>query len=235
MYFSRQKDDSLGGVSNWHLVKTIYRHEGLRRVVFRVLKKLAKPVIQIDRYVFTLRDLILEDAGQQAQVPVTARLLTLEDAECFAVTFNQPPDRVRQRFGEGYQCFVGIVDDQMVHFQWFLGCSTSRNVTFGNSGFAFVLRPGDTYAGGTYTLPSWRGKGIAAKVSLAKFNYLKSCGHTRKVGFHQGVGIQHVRSFARIRKPIAQRNVYIVRVFKLSKAWVFGAKTDEFFAFVRVQ
>lgn len=195
MYFSRQKDDSLGGVSNWHLVKTIYRHEGLRRVVFRVLKKLAKPVIQIDRYVFTLRDLILEDAGQQAQVPVTARLLTLEDAECFAVTFNQPPDRVRQRFGEGYQCFVGIVDDQMVHFQWFLGCSTSRNVTFGNSGFAFVLRPGDTYAGGTYT----------------------------------------VRSFARIRKPIAQRNVYIVRVFKLSKAWVFGAKTDEFFAFVRVQ
>ncbi len=219
---------------NWELLKEIYKYGGLAGTVPRIIKKLVKPVIQIDRYIFHQRDLSVVNSEHLAQVPLVVRLLATRDAEDFAETFRQSAERVCQRLSAGDQCFIGMVGNQIVHHQWFLVSSTHCHLPVESSGVALVIGPGDVYSYTGYTLPAWRGKGIAANVALVKHRYLKSLGCTRKLSYIRGDNIQAARSFGKVGNWKAERAVYTVRLFRSSRPWIFGAVTDADFSFVRL-
>jgi hypothetical protein len=122
----------------------------------------------------------------------------------------------------------------MLHFEWFLLSSKERYIPFGKTGWALVIPPGDAYSYSSYTLPAWRGKGIAANVAMVKYDYLKMAGCTRKLHHHDRNRIQYVRSSVKPNNLKAKRIVYSVRVLRSKKSWLFGTNTDEAFAFVKM-
>jgi len=221
--------------SNWDLLKEIYRYGGLSATVLRISKKLVKPVIRIDRYIFHQRDLSVVNSEYLAKVPLVVRQLTMQEAEVFGETFKQSAERVRERLSSGDQCFIGIAGKQIVHHQWFVISSTHRHLPVANTGFALVIRPGDAYAYSGYTLPAWRGKGIAPCVSSVKHQYLKSLGCTRKLSYKRGDNIWSARWTGKFGNWRAERSVYTVRLFRSSRPWIFGARSDEAFSFVRMR
>lgn len=219
--------------SSWDRLREVYRYEGLHDVVSRTLKRAVKPIIQIDRYIVHERDLTVANSEITARVPLEVRLLKIGDAEDFAATFMQSAERVRQRLTNGDECIIGIVGNQMVHFQWFLVSSKLCRVPIGEFGLALVIRPGDVYSCSGYTLQDWRGKGIAAEVASVKHQYLRSLGCTRKFSDVRADNVQSSRAFGKVGNWTATRTVWVVRVFRSRRPWIFGTASDQSFCFVR--
>jgi GNAT superfamily N-acetyltransferase len=221
--------------SHWHRLAEVYRYEGAHRILVRTVKKVCKPIVEVNRFSFNERNLTITHAPVKARVPLEIRLLRIEEAEDFAEVFNQSVDRIRQRLAEEDQCMLGIVDKQMVHFQWFSVSSKLHHVPVAESGLAIVIKPGDVYISSAYTLRNWRGKGIAAEVAAVKHQYLRSLGCTRKFSYHRVENIMSPRAFTKNgRERSATRTVWVISLFGSRWRWVFGAANDQSFSFVRV-
>jgi len=160
--------------------KTIayYKHYGVLQLLKRFFGLLG--LVPFSRtLIFIILD--LTDFTDDVKKPYSFQLATTEDMQNeqdyqdYAKYYGLTKKEIIYRLQRGLRLFILKENSKMVYFLWM----EQKNATI--KGFSMPLQlPQDiVYNSGAYTLPDYRGKGIASKVKKEVFHSLKKEGVTK--------------------------------------------------------
>jgi hypothetical protein len=93
-----------------------------------------------------------------ARLPVRMAVLSPDELpQLAAFRPDLDPDVIRRRLGQGHCCFVAWHEDRIVHAGW----AATREAWVDILDCEFPLEPGDVYQFDSYTVPAFRGSGVA--------------------------------------------------------------------------
>jgi GNAT superfamily N-acetyltransferase len=157
---------------------TIIAQEGLRRGLQRIVKEVLPLPLRRIEYVVRARLLTESPVIPTPRIPVTIRLATIADLNKFkgVATFSEIKAYAK-RFARGHFCFMALYRDRLVAYTW-----AAVEVDPKLEGAAVRLKPGDAYIGFIFTVPAYRGQGIAPVLAAYRSHYLKELGYQRTIG-----------------------------------------------------
>jgi GNAT superfamily N-acetyltransferase len=130
------------------------------------------------RLLLLQRSLAQEIPEPAARVPVIVEILPPEAAdELFACRPETARARVLQRWRAGHLCFVARHEGAVVSSCW----TATANAYSEYLEYAIDLAPGDAYLFDAFTLPRYRGNGVAHAVCMRQLRYLQQTGHRRAI------------------------------------------------------
>jgi hypothetical protein len=114
------------------------------------------------------------DAGGAASA--TCSVLSPDDLRAYAAFRpQQGEDVARRRFARGDHCLVVWHEGAIVHAGW----AATRRVYIPYLESDMLVIPGDIYSYDSYTLPAFRGKGLAVAKSILLQTHFRSLGYRR--------------------------------------------------------
>ena len=163
----------------------VLRREGVGELVRRAIRKLLRPVIQVNRWYFLEGDHADPPSPPPppARVPLEIRLARPKDFEAHAEDLrrvHQEAAKVEGRLARGDVAMLGLVEGQLAHVQWLAFASP---IDIEEVGVRLFLGPGETYSYGVETLPEWRGHGIHPVMSFRRTEYERAWGIVRHVSY----------------------------------------------------
>lgn len=123
-------------------------------------------------------------------LPAVIARLTEEDLPAYRrFRPDQPADEVQKRMARGDRCFAAWYERRIVHAAW---AATGRvHVPYLRRDL--ILEPGEAYMHDSYTLPAYRGYGLAKAEGVYRLQHFWQEGYRRglcvvavenKIGFH---------------------------------------------------
>jgi len=160
------------------------RHEGVGGLFRRTVRKMLRPVVQVDRWYFVEGDHSEPPPPPPpARVPLEIRIALPQDLEAHAEDLcrvDQDPAKVQARLARGDTAILGLVGGRLAHVQWL---AFSSPIDIEEVGVRLFLGPREGYSYGVATLPEWRGYGIYPVVLFRRMEYERACNLLRHVAY----------------------------------------------------
>ncbi len=198
-------------------IEKYYRRYGLTGGVLVFAKKMSmrliRPIIKYDEVVLVKRP--LEHAGKKyAIIPeVSLEIVILKEGdyeELRTVSGNRDDDFIRSRMKNGESCYVARHNGRICFYSW---VSTGERVVNCDRK-EIPIGKGEIYIRDCFTLPEFRGKGIAPYF----YDYISGIfgdrGFKRAVAYVMGENYPSIRSFEKAGFSIYERVSFIKPFFR---------------------
>jgi hypothetical protein len=172
------------------------RWYGLGGICLGMAKRVAKPLLDIQRFSILEADLSAPETPVVCRIPVEIRELTIAEIAVFADAFRAvqvDPQKMRARLQAGHKCFVAISRGSLVHFRW-TACS---QLYVAEIDATVHLALPEAFSYHAMTFPSWRGNAISGAVIAAQNKHLREEGFQRNFTYVRAYNRPSIRSHMR--------------------------------------
>ncbi|MDH5483419.1 MAG: GNAT family N-acetyltransferase [Candidatus Bathyarchaeota archaeon] len=145
----------------------------------------------------------------KAKIEVDVKVVQSDDIPIVSKTFEDFATYAKERFEKGCICFGAISNEKFVHLKWF-GFHEMPVVEIDRQ---IWLSPDSAYLFGSFTVPDYRGLGIAPKVMEKAFQYLSGIGIKRVYAVQRQDNIPNLR----VRQKERWRNIGSLTYIRILK------------------
>jgi GNAT superfamily N-acetyltransferase len=173
----------------------------LQVLTMKVMTTFYRRMVFVSRPIDSIPDL-------KPRLPVIIRMITGEDLPAYREFSSFPStDEIEARFERGHRCFAAFLDGRIVHAGW---VATGR-VYVPYLRRDLILLPGDIYLYNHYTLPEYRGYGLAKARGVHVLRHYQNEGYTRSSGV---IAAENRAGFGPV-KPTGYRPIGIYSYLRL--------------------
>jgi ribosomal protein S18 acetylase RimI-like enzyme len=149
----------------------ILRERGWRSLVFLVLADLG-----YRRLLLLERDLSEPLPAIEAKIPLDFSVLTPDELGEYLVFHDEDPrHELEARFGRGDECFVARSQGQIVCANW----AATNEHTMRFVRYRLRIATGEVYVYDSFTLPAFRGRGVAPALAVHMIEHFRRAGLAR--------------------------------------------------------
>jgi len=198
------------------------RWRGPGSFLLAVVRRLLRPIIEIQRHLFVEADMTEPLLPAAARVPLDVRLATLADFEQYEEAFRAGGvslEEARRRHERGDVCIIGLSGAHLAGFNW-LTFSSFRAPELDAT---VELEPGDAFGLFIFTLPAWRGKGIHPALASHSDSYLYSHSYKRLLFFIVPQNRQSLKATEKLPNRRRTKTVWAIRLLGMRRPLLVGA------------